>query len=334
MNCQIGNDVSHAAQLLRSGKLVGFATETVYGLGANAFDERAVAGIFEAKERPTFDPLIVHLATIDQLPLVARSIPEAVSPLIEKFWPGPLTLIFPKTPAVPDLVTAGLDSVAVRIPSHPLALELLKLADVPIAAPSANRFGCVSPTTALHVAEQLGDRIDYILDGGPCAVGLESTIVSLLDAQPTVLRLGGLEIEKLEQTIGHVEIKIAGSDPGNSASETSPQLAPGMLLRHYAPRTPLVVKDSLSAPDLADGDALLLSRPGLFSIENHLCEILSMTGDLKECAAGFFSALRRLDALDPKRILAEWFPNEGLGRALNDRLMRAAATTSADSRHV
>ncbi|HSG69395.1 MAG TPA: L-threonylcarbamoyladenylate synthase, partial [Planctomycetaceae bacterium] len=285
-------------------------------------------------ERPTFDPLIVHLATIDQLPLVARSIPEAVSPLIEKFWPGPLTLIFPKTPAVPDLVTAGLDSVAVRIPSHPLALELLNLADVPIAAPSANRFGCVSPTTALHVAEQLGDRIDYILDGGPCAVGLESTIVSLLDAQPTVLRLGGLEIEKLEQTIGHVEIKFAGSDPGNSAPETSPQLAPGMLLRHYAPRTPLVVKVSLSAPDLADGDALLLSRPGLFSVENHPCEILSMTGDLKECAAGFFSALRRLDALGPKRILAEWFPNEGLGRALNDRLRRAAATTPADSRHL
>ncbi|HUG20288.1 MAG TPA: L-threonylcarbamoyladenylate synthase [Planctomycetaceae bacterium] len=334
MNCQIGNDVSRAAQLLRSGKLVGFATETVYGLGANAFDERAVAGIFEAKERPTFDPLIVHLATIDQLPLVARSIPEAASLLIESYWPGPLTLIFPKTTAVPDLVTAGLDSVAVRIPSHPLALELLKVADVPIAAPSANRFGCVSPTTAEHVAEQLGDRIDYILDGGPCSVGLESTIVSLLGAQPTVLRLGGLDVEELEQTIGHVEMKIAGSDPGNRASESSPQLAPGMLLRHYAPRTPLVVKDSLSAPDLADGDALLLSRPVSFSVENHHCEILSMTGDLKECAAGFFSALRRLDALGPKRILAEWFPNEGLGRALNDRLRRAAATTSADSLHL
>jgi L-threonylcarbamoyladenylate synthase len=209
----------------------------------------------------------------------------------------------------------------------------LKLADVPIAAPSANRFGCVSPTTAIHVAEQLGDRIDYILDGGPCSVGLESTIVSLLGVQPTVLRLGGLAIEELERTIGHVEIKIAGSDPGNSVSESSPQLAPGMLKRHYAPRTPLVVKDSLSASDLANGDALLLPRPVSFPVEHHLCEVLSMTGDLKECAAGFFSALRRLDAHGPKRILAEWFPNEGLGRALNDRLRRAATTTPADSRH-
>lgn len=334
MYCQIGNDVAHAAHLLRSGKLVGFPTETVYGLGANAFDERAVAGIFEAKGRPAFDPLIVHLATVVQLPLVARTIPEVASQLIERFWPGPLTLVFSKTAAVPDLVTAGLESVAVRIPSHPLALELLKLADVPVAAPSANRFGCVSPTTAEHVAEQLGDRIDYILDGGPCSVGLESTIVSLLDAQPTLLRLGGLEIEELEQTIGQVEIKIAGSDPGNKASESSPQLAPGMLLRHYAPRTPLVVKDSLSASDLANGDALLLSQPVSFSVQNHLCEVLSMTGDLQECAAGFFSALRRLDALGPKRILAAWFPNEGLGRALNDRLRRAAATTPADARHL
>jgi L-threonylcarbamoyladenylate synthase len=323
MSCEIGTDVIHAARLIRSGKLVAFATETVYGLGANAEDPRAVAGIFEAKGRPTFDPLIVHLARADQLPLVAREVPPQLEPLLKTFWPGPLTLVVPKTGAIPDLVTAGLESVAIRVPSHSLAGELLAAADLPIAAPSANRFGCVSPTTADHVAEQLGERIDYILDGGPCTIGLESTIVGWIANQPVVLRLGGLSLEEIERVMGPVQVRNSDSDPGCQSRNSLPQLAPGMLKRHYAPRTPLVVREKLLPDDLEPGDALLLPQPVGFSVGDRPYEVLSPTGDLKECAAGFFAALRRLDSAQPKRILAIKFSEQGLGRALNDRLRRA-----------
>src|SRR5690606_17904261 len=205
MNASIGTDVALAAQLIAAGKLVAFPTETVYGLGANALDSAAVADVFAAKERPHFDPLIVHVATLEAARELVTEFPDTAVRLAEKFWPGPLTLVLPKVDRVPHLVTAGLPSVGVRIPAHPLALELIERAGVPIAAPSANLFGQVSPTTAEHVAAQLADRIDYILDGGPCRVGVESTVLHLGGERPLLLRPGGVSLEDLEAVIGPVE---------------------------------------------------------------------------------------------------------------------------------
>lgn len=321
----IGTDIQHAAALLEDGGLVAFATETVYGLGAAATNPEAVAKVFAAKGRPTFDPLIVHVANVDQLPAIVAEIPASAQTLIDAFWPGPLTLLFQKREIIPDLVTAGLPTVAVRIPSHPQALELLAAFNLPIAAPSANRFGCISPTTASHVAEQLGNEVDYILDGGPCSVGLESTIVSCLGETPEVLRLGGLSLEQIESVVGNVTFRQSSSDPGGKANQESAQLAPGMLQRHYAPGKPMIVVDSLEEVELQPTDALLLPKPETFINEVSQMETLSATGDLTECAINFFAGLRRLDAGDGARIVAVRFPEGGLGRALNDRLRRASA---------
>ncbi len=325
MTAPIGTDLALAVRLLRAGKLVAFATETVYGLGADALNPLAVARVFEAKRRPKFDPLIVHLSDADELDRYAARIPPDAVRLAQAFWPGPLTLVLPKRDIVPDLVTAGLDSVALRVPAHPQARALIAAADTPLAAPSANRFGSISPTTAAHVAEQLGDRIDYILDGGPCDVGIESTIVGVLHDRPEILRLGGLSVEQIRDVVGEVSIRPASSDPGGRSENATPQLAPGMLERHYAPRTPLVVIERLTADLLEPGDALLLPTPPPIETGSHCVEVLSPTGDLRECAANFFAALRRLDALHPARILAVRFADESLGRALNDRLRRASA---------
>ncbi|MCH7686303.1 MAG: threonylcarbamoyl-AMP synthase, partial [Planctomycetes bacterium] len=196
MTCPIGTDIQHAASLLRNGGLVAFATETVYGLGSNAFDVNAVARLFEVKNRPRFDPLIVHVNDSSWLEHLATDVPEEARQLADRCWPGPLSLVLPKSDDVPDLVTAGLSTVAVRIPDHPMALDLLKTADLPIAAPSANPFGCLSPTCAEHVAEQLGSSIDYILDGGKCQVGIESTVLKVGNGEPVLLRPGGLPIEE------------------------------------------------------------------------------------------------------------------------------------------
>lgn len=321
--CPIGDDILHAAEILRGGGLVAFATETVYGLGANALDPRAVARVFEVKGRPRFDPLIVHLheqAAIE--PLVA-DFPPAARALAERFWPGPLTLVLPKTARVPDLVTAGLPTVALRVPDHPLALELLRAAGVPVAAPSANLFGSVSPTRAGHVAEQLGDRIDYILDGGPCRVGVESTVLSLAGEHPVLLRPGGVTREELEAAIGPVCVAASDAAEGEAAA------SPGMLSRHYAPRTPLIMCDPHELPRMVDGGGT--ARVGLLAFRQPdstagfaAVEVLSPGGDLREAAAEFFAALRRLDAQGLDRIVAERFPNTGLGVALNDRLRRAS----------
>lgn len=300
-------------------------TETVYGLGADATDTSAVAKIFAAKQRPEFDPLIVHLANVEQLSEIVVDVPVAAEKLMQAFWPGPLTLLFRKRDIIPDLVTAGLETVAVRIPAHPLALELLQATDVPVAAPSANKFGLISPTTSQHVADQLRDEVDYILDGGPCTVGLESTIVSCLAKTPEVLRLGGLSLEQIEKVVGTVTVRQASSDPGHQAKESAAQLAPGMLKRHYAPRKPLMVVDSLDEIELHPGDALLLPWELSNAPDNLPTAILSTSKDLTECAAHFFSALRNLDSSEAQRIVAIRFPNEGLGRALNDRLERASA---------
>ncbi len=314
--CSVGTDVERAARLLADGGVVAFGTETVYGLGANALDTHAVSRVFAVKERPKFDPLIVHLANFEQLATVAELENSLVERLATAFWPGPLTLVLPKKPHVPDLVTSGLPTVAVRIPEHPQARELIAAAGKPIAAPSANPFGRISPTRAEHVAEQLGTKIDYILDGGPCRVGVESTVLDLSTSPPTLLRPGGVTVEELNRVIGTITV-------GSTAAAHQPT-APGMLPSHYAPRTPLQIQETISRPAGTGRFGLLafqepVSRDGWQAVE-----VLSETGDLVEAAANFFAALRRLDAIGLDGIVAEPFPNEGLGRALNDRLRRAA----------
>ncbi|TXT20051.1 MAG: tRNA threonylcarbamoyladenosine biosynthesis protein [Planctomycetota bacterium] len=308
MSCPVGVDVAHAARLLREGKLVSFATETVYGLGANALDVNAVARVFAVKNRPHFDPLIVHIAERSWLPRLVTAWSETAERIANRFWPGPLTLVLPKTELVPDLVTSGLPSVAVRMPSHPMALELLRLADVPVAAPSANLFGQLSPTRAEHVADRLGDQIDYLLDGGPCSVGVESTVLLL-----------EIALEDIESLIGPVTLP--------SSTTTSDQKAapsPGMLPQHYAPRTPLAIVDDLDSLAEPNRCGLLTLQPQPAASRFAAVEVLSVTGNLTEAAANFFAALRRLDAARVEQIVALPFPNHGLGRALNDRLTRAA----------
>ena len=317
---KIGTDVGRAADILRRGGLVGLPTETVYGLAANALDPRAVARIFEAKQRPLFDPLIVHVPHVSWLPRVAREFDDRAQLLAERFWPGPLTLILPKTSAIPDLVTSGLDQVGVRIPQHPLALELLTATGLPLAAPSANLFGRISPTTAAHVAEQLADRVDYILDGGPAAVGVESTVLQL-QPTPMLLRPGGISLEDLIQAIGPVQVVASTDHPGET-----PQTAPGMLPQHYAPRTRLIL-DRTGLPPSTTQWGLLCWQQAWGDQDFAVVEVLAPTGDLQIAATNFFAALRRLDALNLQGIIAETFPETGLGRALNDRLRRAASST-------
>ncbi len=320
MPCDIGTDIQRAAEIIRHGGLVGMPTETVYGLAANALDSAAVARVFEAKERPHFDPLIVHVPDVGWMPRVVSEFPELAQRLADRFWPGPLTLVLRKAATVPDLVTSGLDQVGVRMPRHPLALELLRQSGCPIAAPSANLFGRISPTTAQHVAEQLADRIDYILDGGPCQVGVESTVLKLLPVA-SLLRPGGISLEELSEVVGPIEIVAPTDHPGET-----PQTAPGMLPQHYAPRTPLLLNPA-RFQDLKGnwGSLSLRQLPPGFPFA--ACEVLSMSGDLREAATHFFAALRRLDALGLDGIVAETFPETGLGRALNDRLRRAASFT-------
>ena len=319
MSCPIGVDVVHAARLLREGKLVSFATETVYGLGANALDVNAVARVFAVKNRPHFDPLIVHIADRSWLPRLVTAWPKTAQQLAARFWPGPLTLVLPKTELVPDLVTSGLPSVAVRMPSHPLALELLRLADVPVAAPSANLFGQLSPTRAEHVADRLGDQIDYLLDGGPCSVGVESTVLLLESDHAVLLRPGGVALEDIESLIGPVALPSRVTTADHEAAPS-----PGMLPQHYAPRTPLVIVEELDSVSSPNRCGLLTLQPHPAAFRFAAVEVLSVDGDLTEAAANFFAALRRLDAASVERIIALPFPNRGLGRALNDRLTRAA----------
>ncbi len=309
--------IGQAAEIIRHGGIVAFPTETVYGLGADAYNPLAVARIFEVKRRPYFDPLIVHIEHPAHLKRLAKNIPSRAKKLTEKFWPGPLTVVLLKEEEVPDIVTAGLPSVAVRVPDHPMALSLIKESKHPIAAPSANPFGYLSPTTAEHVRDQLGDQVDLILNGGPCTVGIESTIVSFLKDKPRLLRPGGVSLEELESIIGKVATGSTGGNPS----------APGMLPRHYAPRTPIVLnwdeKHLDSYKDKRVG-LLVFQKPADFLKSEHT-EVLSKKGDFREAAANLFSAIRRLDALDLDLILAEAVPETGLGRAIMDRLRRATS---------
>jgi len=288
----------------------------VYGLGADATDAAAAARVFAIKDRPSFDPLIVHLADAADLDAVARAVPDAARRLVARYWPGPLTVVLPRTALIPDLVTAGLDSVAVRVPDHAVAHALLRAVGRPIAAPSANPFGYVSPTTAAHVADQLGAAVPLILDGGPCRVGLESTIVSFLAAQPALLRPGAIGLEDLEALLGPLRIATSAALP----------TAPGQLPRHYAPRTPLVIVASPASVAVADraGAALLTAGPLTDTSGYRDVFQLSPDGDLCAAAARLFGALRALDAASYTRADVVAVPERGIGRAIMDRLRRAA----------
>ena len=318
---EIGTDIAKAKAILDKGGLVAIPTETVYGLAGNAFNEESVSKIFEAKNRPSFDPLIVHTNSLDKIRSFTTNIPKEAEKLAERYWPGPLTLLLEKTALVPDLTTSGLDSVACRIPSHPITLELLSVLDYPLAAPSANPFGYVSPTTAEHVNQQLGDRIDYILDGGSAKVGIESTIVSFAELEPKVLRLGGLSVEDVEDEIGPVNVSL------HSSSKPS---APGMLKSHYAPQKTIVLLNDINLHDITDYSefgAMVFQHPlPQLSVENQL--ILSEQGDVTEAAKNLFKYLRLLDERsDIHTIITDFVPNKGLGRAINDRIKRATTKT-------
>ena len=308
--------LQHAAEIIKRGGIVAFPTETVYGLGADAFAPLAVARIFEVKKRPHFDPLIVHVAGPDDLGRLVTDIPGPAQKLINRFWPGPLTLVLPRRDEVPDIVTAGLPTVAVRMPRHAMALRLIELSGSPVAAPSANPFGYVSPTTAEHVREQLDDQVDLILDGGPCPVGVESTILSFSGERPRLLRPGGVPLEEIESVIGKVEI---------TPVEKQTPSAPGMLPKHYAPRTPIVLAAKEEIDSYRNRKAGLLAfRESVKGRAFDHIEVLSRKGDFREAAANLFAAIRRLDALDLEVIVAEAVPETGLGRAIMDRLRRAS----------
>lgn len=316
----IGQDIAQAKSFLDKGELVAIPTETVYGLAGNALNASAVALIFETKNRPSFDPLIIHTSSLERVGDFVESIPKPLYQLAQTFWPGPLTLLLPRKALIPDLVTSGMERVAVRVPQHPLTQELLAALDFPLAAPSANPFGYISPTTAKHVEAQLGAKIPYILDGGSCEVGLESTIVGMEGDQVTVYRLGGLDVAEIEEVVGSVSIK--------SHSSSNPQ-APGLLESHYAPRKPFILGDldSLVPKYKAQNiefAVLSLSREIEQLKPDHQIQ-LSKKGDLKEAAQGLFASMRKLDELDVELILAEEMPAQGLGNAINDRLKRAAA---------
>lgn len=313
----IGTDPAKAAQWLLDGECVAIPTETVYGLAANALNAAAVVRIFEIKNRPAFDPLIVHVSGLEQAERYAASLPAPLRTLAERFWPGPLTILVPKRDLIPDLVTSGLPQVALRAPAHPVTQALLRALHFPLAAPSANPFGYISPTTAQHVYDQLQNKIPYILDGGPCKVGVESTIVGYEKQETVIYRLGGLELETIEQIAGPVRLDIR---------QNSHPAAPGMLTTHYAPRKPLYLVENGRWPATAPQKTGILTFQAKTGLPGHALHlVLSESGDLAEAAQQLFAALRTLDqnaGIDV--ILAEPCPDKGLGRAINDRLRRAA----------
>lgn len=307
--------MEQAVEVLAGDGLVALPTETVYGLAANALSELAVAKVFAVKNRPRFDPLICHVADRAGADALVDAWSEPAQILADRFWPGPLTLVVPKKPVVPDLVTAGSNTVGVRVPAHPLALHILRAFGGPLAAPSANPFTEVSPTTAAHVRAQLGDRVDLIIDGGPCVVGLESTIVMALpEHDPVLLRPGGIPLEAIEAAVGSVNVP--------SPTELK-NASPGRQERHYAPQTPLII-ESRQKPDPRVGR--LAFRAAHSGYGASVC--LSPQGDLDEAAARLFAAIRFLDGGGWDKIEAEPVPEKGLGRAIMDRLRRAEAKRS------
>lgn len=312
----IGKDITEAVRFLNEGEVIGIPTETVYGLAGNALNTEAAAKIFEVKKRPTFDPLIIHTSGIERFKVYVSEIPDNAYALAEKFMPGPLTLLLPRKDNIPDLVTSGLERVAIRIPQHPLTLELLRNLDFPLAAPSANPFGYISPTSAAHVNNQLGNKIPYILDGGECTVGIESTIIGFEENEVIVYRKGGLPIEEIEAVVGRVRI--------NEHSSSNP-LAPGMLKSHYAPKKQLILlergQDKISKDPNKTGFLGFMNYHEDIPLKNQL--VLSAEGNFREAARNLFAYMRQLDATDVEVIYTELLPEKDLGRAINDRIRRA-----------
>lgn len=308
-----------AQHFLEQGEVIAIPTETVYGLGANAYDEAAVAKVFAIKNRPLFNPLILHIGNLGKIYDLAHDIPSVALQLAEHFWPGPLTLLLPKKNTISDVVTANSSLVAIRMPNHPITLQLLQRLAFPLAAPSANLFGYVSPTRPSHVEKQLGNRISYILEGGQCTVGIESTIIGFKDKDIIIYRLGSISVEAIEDVVGPVNIHI------RKCSHSSLTI-PGSALQHYAPHKPLL---------LGNVPTLLSThhdrRVGILSFDRYYKDVakehqvvLSPTGSLEECAFQLFAALQTLDAMEIDVILSTYVPDRGIGRAINDRLMRAS----------
>jgi len=313
----ISKDISKAVAILNQEELVAIPTETVYGLAGNIYSEKAIKAIFEMKKRPFFNPLIVHIHAVNQLENLVEEIPEKAKLLADAFWPGSLTLVMKKKSSVPDLITAGKDSVAVRIPDHPVALELLKSLHFPLAAPSANPFGSISPTTAYHVADYFQDVLPMVLEGGDCRNGIESTIIGFENGEPVLYRLGSISIESIENVIGKIQVK--------NKEEVAPN-APGMLSRHYAPATTTYLENDVQQ----FVEQFPNQRIGVLTFKNKIesasviyQEVLSEQGDLKEATSNLYAALHRLDKMNLDIIVAEKFPDFELGKSINDRLERA-----------
>lgn len=313
----ITTDLEKAKKALSENNIIAIPTETVYGLAGNAYSEKAIKKIYALKKRPFYNPLIVHIKSAAYLMNVARDIPELAQKLANEFWPGPLTLVLKKQLHIPDIVTSGKDTVAIRVPNHPLTLNLLEQLEFPLAAPSANPFGSISPTSAIHVQNYFEHDLEVILDGGECEKGIESTIIGFENNQPILYRLGSLSIEDIENKIGKVLAKIH--------DDAAPK-APGMLSRHYAPSTDTYLTDDVEKLIQLYSD----KKIGLILFENPIQqtsvehqEILSKSGDLKEAAKNLYAAMHRLDQLGLDMIIAQRLPDVGLGKTLNDKLERA-----------
>lgn len=319
MHTKVGKDLVQVRKLLENDELVAIPTETVYGLAANALKDNALRKIFKTKNRPHHNPLIVHVPSIEAVSSIVTSIPPAALTLLNTFSPGPITLLLPRNSKIPDIVTAGLPNVAIRIPAHPLALSLLSSINFPLAAPSANIFGYISPTSPYHVQRQLNGLIPYILDGGNCTSGIESTIVGFDEDLPVVYRLGGISIEQLHQTIGEVRIH-------NSTNVSAPA-APGMLGQHYSPHTPLYLVDDISTY-IQEFKKTEIGIICFSQFEKNIPGgqqlILSPNADLEEAAHNLYAAMHEMDTAGFKIILVRRFPDVGIGRAMNDRLRRAS----------
>ena len=314
----ISKDIFQAAHLLENNEVVAIPTETVYGLAGNIYSESAIKKIYEIKGRPPNNPLIVHVGSKDQASNLATYVPNKAKVLIDKFWPGPLTLVLPKKEIISNLISSGKDTVAIRMPNHPETLKLLQLLPFPLAAPSANPFGSISPTSAVHVANYFENAIPMILDGGDCKNGIESTIIGFNGEIPILYRLGSISVEAIENEIGSIEI--------HTIEEKSPN-APGMMLKHYSPKTPTVLATNV----IEAVDYYKNKKIGVLvfdsKINNPLVahqEVLSSNSNLEEAASNLYAAMHRLDKLNLDIIITERFPDNNLGRAINDRLKRAS----------
>ena len=313
----ISTDINKAADLLRSGEVVGIPTETVYGLAANIYSEKAIRKIYEIKQRPLDNPLIVHVASIDQMEALVKEIPEKAYKLAGAFWPGPMTLLLSRGLEVPKLVTAGKPIVGIRMPGLGITRELIATAGVPIAAPSANPFGRISPTSAEHVAAYFPEAIPMVLDGGPCRTGIESTIIGFDGDEPIVYRLGSLALEEIEAKVGKVQLR--------NRMEVAPD-APGMSSRHYSPKTPTVLCSDVASAlsERSENRIGVIVLQNEVTLESGVQKVLSATGDLQEAARNLYATMHDLDGANLEVILIERMPEKGLGVSINDRLERAA----------